>query len=188
MITESPPPHQAWGTPLPSSRSCARRRAWAGGRGRCLLCGGRRRGTAGELLGWGGCGTASQPAAARAARAGALTLVGPAPPPLRRPGHQSRPGEGAPAHPTYGAAARAPRPCPIWSPCATPRGSPPPRSVALDVRVSVCAPLCPVSPLACLCLYPGHLHARATVAGAVAWGGALGVAEWVWSVYDCQSV
>lgn len=168
--------------PLPSSPSCARRRAGKGGggaerRGRCLLCGcrRRRRGDCGKALGRVGGGALRHgfPARGPRSRGGGADPPRPDPSPPPRGGLAINPdlGRGRPLPPIHLPSRRAFSPPPALPGApAGPSGNPcPPRSVALGVQVSVCIPICPVSPL-CLfvSVYPGHLHSLARVAAAMA--------------------
>lgn len=117
----------------------------------------------------GRCGKASQPAAAREAGAGALTL--PVRPLPRCGGFAINPdpGRGHRLPPTPTEPPRAlPAPAPPGAPAGSP-GNPCPPGLSPSLSESVCVPICPVSPLCVfVSVYPGHLHLGARVAAAMA--------------------
>lgn len=134
-------PPQVRAAPLPSS-PLRQTQGPGGGKGAVPALRLRAEGGLRESAGWGGrCGTASQPAVARAPGAGALTPLGP---PLPRCG-------GLAVHPpTHGAARALPAPAPPGAP-AGPPGDPCPPGLSPSVSESLC--VCPSVPCPhCACL------------------------------------
>lgn len=180
--TESPSPHGVPASPPPVVPQLRQTQSREGGRG------GGEKGAVPTLRlpeeeegglresarpGGGGALRHGFPARGPRSRGGGADPPRPDPSPPPRGGLAINPdlGRGRPLPPIHLPSRRAFSPPPALPGApAGPSGNPcPPRSVALGVQVSVCIPICPVSPL-CLfvSVYPGHLHSLARVAAAMA--------------------